>query len=135
MNRIVIKELVDELVDKLPGDWVLLGGSLLSYLNISDRQTYDIDLAPKGKISNDITLAAMEIASKKGMPPEAINFSVAYFLKKQRSWESELILIRKTKSSRLFRPTKKLFRKLKEARGTETDIRDIELYESGVEDR
>lgn len=119
---------------QLQGDWVLLGGSLLAYLRLSDRQTFDIDLAPKGKVNNEITLQAIDIAAKKGLPPETINFAVEYFLKKQKGWENELIVIRKTKRGAFYRPSKKLFRKLKEARGTETDLKDIELYEAGVKD-
>lgn len=133
MDKIRVQEVVNELMDKLTGEWVLLGGSLLSYLGLSDRQTYDIDLAPKGKVTNELTLKALAIAEKKGLPPEAINFAVEYFLKKQRGWEKELIEIKRTRKNCFYRPTKKLFRKLKEARGTETDLEDIKLYEAGVD--
>lgn len=89
MNQEQILELIDELMQRLEGEWVLLGGSLLSYLKLSDRQTFDIDLAPCTTVTNQVTLKAIDIATKKGLPPETINFAVEFFLKKQRNWRQK----------------------------------------------
>lgn len=134
MNSQEITALINALMDKLEGEWVLVGGSLLHYLGLTDRQTLDIDLVPKSKVDNTMTLAAMEIAVSHHQPPETINFSAEYFLKKQKSWEKQLVVLKKTKKGAFYRPNKKLFRKLKEARGSETDLLDIEVYEAGVKD-
>ena len=56
-------------------------------------------------------------------------------LKKQKNWKDELVLLQKNNNMRIFRPTKKLFRLMKEQRGTETDLSDIELFEQHVKDR
>lgn len=74
-----------DLIKYLRGDWILVGGSLLHVLGLSERETIDIDLIPYGEISNTDQLKIMEIAEKNGFPPEVINFSAEYFLKKQKN--------------------------------------------------
>ena len=76
----------------------------------------------------------MEIAVKNGFPPETINFSAEYFVKKQKNWHKELVLMSENKNTRMYRPSKKLFRILKEQRGTETDLLDIEIFEKNIKD-
>lgn len=132
MQATQIKDLIEELTKTLRGEWVLIGGALLHYLDLTDRQTLDIDLAPVGRVNNEITLKALAVAEKMGLPPETINFAAEYFLKKQKNWKSELILIKKAKTCSLYRPSKRLFRQLKEARGTETDLLDIKIFEEGL---
>lgn len=124
-----------DLIKHLRGDWVLVGGTLLHVLGLSERETIDIDIVPYGEITNTDQLKVMEIAEKNGFPPEVINFSAEYFLKKLKNWQEELILINETAHARIFRPTKKLFRLMKEQRGTETDLSDIDLFEKNIKDR
>lgn len=127
--------LYNEIRKSLKGDWLLVGGALLHVLGISERETLDIDLVPIGKITNEIQIKIMDIAVKNGFPPETINFSAEYFVKKQKNWKKELVLVSENKNSRIFRPSKKLFRQLKEQRGTETDILDIKIFEAGTENQ
>lgn len=129
-----ILKLYYNILESLKGDWLLVGGALLHVLGISDRETLDIDLVPIGKITNEDQLKIMDIAMKNGFPPETINFSAEYFVKKQKGWEKELILISDNKKSRMYRPSKKLFRLLKEQRGTETDLLDIQIYDQKIGD-
>ena len=129
-----ILKLYYNILESLKGDWLLVGGALLHVLGISDRETLDIDLVPIGKITNEDQLKIMDIAMKNGFPPETINFSAEYFVKKQKGWEKELILISDNKKSRMYRPSKKLFRLLKEQRGTETDLLDIQIYDQKIVD-
>ncbi len=103
-------------------------------LGISNRETLDIDLVPIGKISNEDQLAIMDIAMKNGFPPETINFAAEYFVKKQKNWRREIKLLSENKNSRMYRPSKKLFRLLKEQRGTETDLLDIQIFEERIKD-
>jgi len=114
---------------ELEGEWILIGGSLLLALGISNRVTIDIDLIPINEATNKDSLKLMNISTSLNMPPETINLSSEYFLKKIDGWEKELILLQQTGKCTLYRPTKKLFRQLKEARGTSTDLLDIEAYE------
>jgi len=134
MNRTDILKLTNEVFDRLEGDWLLVGGALLHVLGLSDRRTLDIDLVPMQKVSNEDQLKVIEVAVKNGFPPETINFAAEYFVKKQKFWKDELVLLRTANKARIFRPSKKLFRALKEARGTETDKLDIEIFERGVKD-
>jgi len=135
MNRKDILVLYNDLLNHLNGDWILVGGGLLHFLGISERETIDIDIMPVGEISNSDQLKIMEIAEKNGFPPEVINFSSEYFLKKQKNWKDELVLLQEKNNTRIFRPTKKLFREMKEQRGTETDLSDIELFEKNIQDK
>ena len=134
VNRDSIPALFEAIARDISGDWVLVGGALLRVLGLTDRVTIDIDLVPIGKVTNRDQLAVMEIAEKNGFPPEAVNFGAEYFVKKQKGWEKELVLLRDTGKARIYRPTKRLFRRLKEGRATETDLADIALYESWKED-
>ena len=127
-----ILKLYNDILKNLKGDWLIVGGALLHVLGISDRETLDIDLAPLEEVTNKDQLFIMEIAVKNGFPPETINFSAEYFVKKQKNWRSELVLISETRNGRMYRPSRRLFRQLKEQRGTETDLLDIQIFEENV---
>lgn len=134
MDRKSFIELFDALKRELEGDWIIVGGALLHILGISPRETLDFDIVPVGEITNRLQLLIMKIADDLGYPPETINFGAEYFVKKIDGWENELVLLEDTGTCRIYRPTKKFFRRLKEARGSETDLRDIQLYENNVSD-
>ncbi len=124
--------LYNELTEKLRGDWLLVGGALLHVLNISDRVTLDLNLVPLDEITNTDQLNIMKVAESNNFPPETINFSAEYFVKKQKNWRKELVILFENENVRLYRPSKKLFRLLKEQRGTETDLMDIEMFEKKI---
>jgi len=124
--------LYNEIIKNLHGDWLLVGGALLHVLEISDRVTLDIDLVPLNEITNKDQMRIMKIAEDNNLPPETINFSAEYFVKKQKNWKKELVILFDNENVRLFRPSKKLFRLLKEQRGTETDLIDIEMFEKKI---
>ncbi len=133
MNKKDIILLYNSILQSIQGDWLLIGGALLHVMNIHDRETLDIDLVPLGEVTNKDQLALMDIAVKNNFAPETINFSAEYFVKRVPNWKKELVLLTESKHARLYRPTKKLFRQLKEQRGTETDLNDIALYDEHVE--
>jgi len=124
--------LYNELLKNLRGDWLLVGGALLLVLGISDRITIDIDLVPLDEITNKDQLKIMKIAEDNNFPPETINFAAEFFVKKQKNWREELVILFESENTKLYRPSKKLFRLLKEQRGTETDLMDIEIFEKNV---
>lgn len=134
MERKDILLLYDQMKEKLTGEWIIVGGSLLHVLGISERETIDIDLVPAGEITNSNQLKIMEIAEENGFPPEVINFSAEFFFKKQDGWRDELVLLFENGNVKIYRPTVKLFRLLKEQRGTETDFADIEVFERNIRD-
>lgn len=130
MNHRDIKLLYSEVLKHLEGDWLLVGGALLHVLGLTDRVTLDIDLVPLHEVTNADQLKIMDIAVSSGFPPETINFAAEYFVKKQPHWQNELILMDESEKGRIFRPTQRLFTLLKQSRGTETDLMDIELYKA-----
>ncbi|MCP4129535.1 MAG: hypothetical protein GY754_00840 [bacterium] len=134
MKQKDIIKLYNDILENLQGDWLLVGGSLLHVLGIDNRETLDIDLVPINEVTNKDQIAIMDIAAKNGFPPETINFAAEYFVKKQENWEKELILLAENKNARMYRPSKKLFRSLKEQRGSETDLHDIQVFEENIED-
>ena len=129
-----ILKLYNDILKNLKGDWILVGGALLHVLGVSLNETLDIDLVPLGEVSNRDQMQIMEIAIKNGFPPETINFAAEYYVKKQRNWENELVLLAESGAGRIFRPTKKLFKALKQARGTETDLLDIKNFDNKIND-
>lgn len=130
-----ILTLYNEIIKNLRGEWLLVGGALLHVLEISNRVTLDIDLVPLGEITNNDQLKIMTIAENNNFPPETINFAAEYFVKKQKNWRNELVILFENKNLKLYRPSRKLFRQLKEQRGTETDLIDIEMFEKKITDR
>lgn len=134
MQRKDIITLYNELLKNLQGDWILLGGGLLHVLGISERETIDIDLVPVNEITNRDQLNIMNVAVNNGYPPEVINFSAEFFVKRDSNWENEMVLLYENDNVRIFRPSKKFFRKMKEQRGTETDLLDIEIFEKNIKE-
>jgi hypothetical protein len=129
-----ILTLYNDIIKNLNGEWLLVGGALLHVLGISKTETLDLDLVPIGLITNSDQLKIMDIALKNGFPPETINFAAEYYVKKQKNWQNELVLLKETGNVKIFRPSKKLFRTLKQERGTETDLLDIEIFEKTIKD-
>ena len=134
MEQKDILKLYNDIVKNLKGNWLLIGGALLHVLGISNNETLDIDLVPIDQITNSDQLKIMDIALKNGFPPETINFAAEYYVKKQKNWQNELILLNETENAKIFRPSKKLFKQLKQERGTETDLLDIQIFEKKIKD-
>lgn len=128
MDNKTINDFITKALNVLEGEWILVGGSLLLALDLSKRVTVDIDILPVETSTNQSMLALMKISEELGMPVETINMAAEYFLKKIPDWKKELIVFKKGKNCILYRPSKKLFQALKEGRGTETDMLDIEIY-------
>lgn len=111
-------------VNRLSGDWIIIGGSVLQLLNIDVRVTTDIDIAGPDSATQKDTLTLMDIATEIGLPVEAINQAASYFLYKIPVWQSSLVLVQAGKLGRILRPNTDLFIKLKLARLTPSDLDD-----------
>jgi hypothetical protein len=72
---------------------LLVSGALLHVLGIHYREILDIDLILMDVVTNKVQLQIMNIAVKNGFPPETINFSAEFFVKKQKNWNKEIGLI------------------------------------------
>lgn len=115
---------LQNIIEDIEGDWVIIGGSLLVLIHASDRTTTDIDICPLNEMTNDMRLNLMTIASKSGLPIEAINPSADFFLRQIPNWKSSLVLFQTGKKGKLFRPSLELYLKLKLNRSSDTDIED-----------
>jgi hypothetical protein len=124
LDRNVLLSFVKIAGDRLEGNWVLMGGSLLPLLGVEHRVTLDIDIAGPLDAGNRQTLVLMEIAHELGLPVETINPAAAFFLREIEGWERELVPLHRGRSATIHRPNVTLFVLLKLARLTESDLGD-----------
>lgn len=112
--------------EKLSGEWIIIGGTVLPMLGINHRITVDIDVASKNK--KEETLKLMAIADELGLSVETINQSGAYFLYQIESFEKNLLPLYKGSRSEIYRPNLWLFFELKIKRLSESDALDCLEY-------
>ncbi|MFK8137981.1 MAG: hypothetical protein AB8E15_06455 [Bdellovibrionales bacterium] len=109
---------------RLRGDWVVCGASILPLLGINARTTWDIDFFGLDNPSQNESHKLMEIAESLGVPPECISSSAGFYLKKEKNFRAHLIEMNKNKDTTIFRPDLFLFTQLKLKRLTEVDLQD-----------
>jgi len=124
VHREVLRKFVELAGERLRGDWVVMGGSVLPLLGVEHRVTVDIDVAGPSDAGMDQTLALMGIAEEIGLPVEAVNQAGAYFLRAIRGWENHLVEVHRGKGARILRPDATLYLLLKLGRMTESDLSD-----------
>ncbi len=123
LGREAIEELVNAMVRRLKGDWVLIGGALAALWLHPRRITEDIDLIGlEGTLEERLRL--MEFAQDAKLPVEAVNSAADFFLRRIPGWREELILFRQGDRTRIYRPTATLFLLLKINRMSEQDLED-----------
>ena len=110
--------------ERLTGNWVVIGGSVMALIGAEYRVTNDIDLSGPITSTQKDTLILMEIAESLGLPIEAINQAGAFFLKQIPGWEKRLIEVHRGKGAIFFRPNATLYLQLKIRRFSETDLLD-----------
>ena len=126
MDGDLLERFLDLAVDRLDGDWVIIGGMVLPLVGIQHRVTLDIDVA--GPEGNQQTLELLQIAVAIGLAPEAMNQTAAFFLHRIPGWEHHLIPVRKGLRATFHRPDATLYVLLKLARLTATDLGDCLQY-------
>ena len=122
-----VQSILRELADNEPGEWVLLGGSLVLACEASNRATFDIDLGRADTAELFTPFGLVALAEKHGLPIEAINQSVNYYLHKT-DFRPFLIPWIKGQKSTIFRPHFALFLELKLARLSVSDAEDLIAY-------
>ena len=123
LDRLQISGLLDQLGELLVGEWLLVGGALVSVWVEPRRVTEDIDLigltgAP------DERLALMDAVYSLGLPVEAVNSPADFFVHRISGWRDEIEVLRKYTNCVLYRPTPTLFVLLKMGRLSEQDLLD-----------
>lgn len=130
-----MKKFISKALVVLEGDWVIIGGTVLSLMGIEERVTMDIDIVGINvKNASAQSIKLMELAEHLGLPVETINQSGEYFLSKIENYEESLIVFAESKKCRILRPNAYLFIKLKLARLSETDILDCLAFVRGNPD-
>ncbi|MFH1532879.1 MAG: DUF6036 family nucleotidyltransferase [Pseudomonadota bacterium] len=124
LNREALLTFLELALERLDGDWILIGGAVLPLLGIAHRTTVDIDIVGPPGATQEQTLVLMEIAEELGLPVEAINQAGAYFLRRQEGVEEQLLPLASRAGTTIFRPTATLYVLLKLSRLTETDLDD-----------
>jgi hypothetical protein len=125
MNSRTLKKFVEIASDRLVGEWVVIGGTVLPVLGVDHRVTLDIDfIRVHEKESNADSLILMEIAEQMGLPIEAVNQAGAYFFSKVENAVDHLVILKKGSRCAIYRPDVWLYIALKLGRFTETDLED-----------
>jgi hypothetical protein len=118
-----ISGLLDQLGQRLTGEWLLVGGALVSVWVEPRRVTQDIDLVGLEGGQNE-RLQLMEAVDALGLPIEAVNSAADFFVHRIPDWRSEIEVLRRYPRCVLYRPTPTLFVLLKIGRLSEQDLRD-----------
>ena len=125
INAKLMKKFLEKAVNKLSGEWIIIGGTVLPLLGIDHRVTLDIDIINLNfESSNNDSLKLMEIANELKLPIESINQAGAYYLSKIEDIAEHLVLLQQSKKCKIYRPDAYLFIKLKIERFSETDLED-----------
>lgn len=114
--------------EKLSGEWVLIGGTVLPLIGIDYRVTVDIDLIGLDEKQLIQSLQLMEIAEQLGLPVETINQAGAFFLYKIKNFKNHLIVLSKGKNATIYRPDLELYISLKINRISQSDLSDCLEY-------
>ncbi len=123
MDRKRLEQVLDRAVERLSGEWLLLGGALVALWVEGRRTTEDVDLVGLGG-SPEERFALMELASELGLPIEAVNSAADFFVRRVKGWREELEVFRKGPSAVIHRPTPTLFVLLKMGRLSDQDLQD-----------
>jgi hypothetical protein len=123
VDRQRIEQVVQAVADRLDGEWLLVGGSLVALWIDGRRTTEDVDLVPV-RGSKDARLALFGLAADLGLPVEALNSAADFFVERIKGWTDEIEVLRRGKRGTVYRPSATLFLLLKARRLSEADLAD-----------
>ncbi len=109
--------------DRLHGEWLLVGGSLVALWIDGRRTTEDVDLVPV-RGPKDARLALLGLAADLGLPVEALNSAADFFVGRIKGWADEIEVLRRGKRGTVYRPSPTLFLLLKARRLSDADLGD-----------
>jgi hypothetical protein len=115
--------ILQSVVDRLPGDWLLIGGALVALWVDARRVTEDVDLVGIAGTGAD-RRSLLGLADDLGLPVEALNSAADYFVERIPGWREHIEPFRTGKSGRVFRPSPTLFLVLKARRLSSRDLDD-----------
>ncbi len=126
LDRQRIESLLSAAVDKLEGEWLLVGGALVAVWLEPRRVTEDVDLIGLGGSASE-RMSLMELAEAEGLPIEAVNSAADFFVFRVPRWRDQIELFRSGARARIHRPSPTLFLLLKLGRLSEQDLADCLL--------
>lgn len=124
IDHALLTRFVTLAVERLEGDWVVLGGTVLPLLGVEHRVTLDIDIAGPAAAGNRELLTLMGIADELGLPVETINQAASFYLHRVPDWPLLLVPVQTGTKARVLRPNATLFLLLKLERLSEADLTD-----------
>jgi hypothetical protein len=127
--------IVQAVADRLPGDWLLVGGALVALWLDGRRVTEDVDLVGLEETGAS-RLTLLGLAADLGLPVEALNSTADFFVARIPDWRDHLVPFRTGRTGRIFRPSPTLFLLLKLSRLSTRDLDDcLELAERVARDQ
>ena len=126
LNSKTLRKFLEIAGEKMSGEWVVIGGTVLPMLGINHRVTVDIDFVSKSK--KEDTLKLMSIADELGLSIETINQAGAYFLYQIPDFERNLIILYEGSKAKIYRPNLFLYIQLKIKRFSDSDVLDCLEY-------
>ena len=121
-DRTAVEQLLALAVDRLDGDWLLIGGAAAAAWFRDDRVTEDVDLVGMSGTQAE-RFALMQLATDAGLPVEAVNSAADFFVRKVADWREQLVPLRVGRAT-IYRPNATLFLLLKLDRLSESDLDD-----------
>ena len=96
--------------ERLTGDWIIVGGTVLPLLGADHRVTIDVDVVSAARdISQAQTLVLMEIAQELGLPVEAVNSAASFYLHQISDHRAHWVEFAKGPRATIYRPDLVLF--------------------------
>jgi len=120
-----IDDVVQAVADRLPGDWLLVGGGLVALWLSPRRVTEDVDLVGIEGTGAE-RLALLGLAIDLNLPVEALNSAADFFVHRIPDWNQQIELFRQGARGRIFRPSPTLFLLLKLRRLSGQDLSDCQ---------
>ena len=109
--------------ERLPGEWLLVGGAAAAAWFSPERTTEDIDLIGLAGTQAE-RFALMDLAVEAGIPVEAVNSAADFFVRRVADWRDQLVELHRGPTATIYRPSATLFLLLKLGRLSETDLDD-----------
>lgn len=131
LDKARIDLVVDAVVNRLEGRWLLVGGGLVALWLDGNRTTEDVDLVGMQGTQAE-RFALMDLADELGLPIEAVNSAADFFVRRIDGWDGMIEVLRAGERATVYRPTTTLFVLLKMARLTERDLADCQLAIDGA---
>jgi len=125
LDKARIESVVAAIADELPGDWLVLGGALVSLWLDARRTTEDVDVVGLGGTLQE-RYALFRLAANLGLEPEALNSAADFFLEQIPNWRAELEVWRSGARGTIWRPSATLLVLLKSGRLSAQDLADCE---------